>query len=340
MLKFAGFAVQAAALLAAAYMLVTVFMVVARAFAGAFERTGRRLLGGLMADAAEYKEFRSNVLAAFDGRKNRMVYVEDEQVDWAMRMVSEGDVRWAPPLGGQRAIMLSIGWTGGAGAPRAPELKKPDLARGQFLDALRRSTLVSGRWAADALSAVPGGPAEMWAGCPRGDVLLWLASWADVDRRPIVAAVCAAVRPVLGYVPISEDRPKTAIETAEAWAGRKEGVTVASVEEAGKAAYAARCALRASVRSSPSAMAAAEAAQYVALVALRDPAAVDAVDAVYAAADAASADPILAAGLTGVADAPVRGLVRTSYMAFVADVVRKQIPWSVVEAALRKQVMA
>ncbi len=211
------------------------------------------------------------------------------------------------------------------------------ITRDQFLDALRRSILAGGHRAAEALSAVPGDPAAMWAGCLRGDILLWLASWAGVDRRLVVGATCAAVRPALGYIPQGEDRPRLAIEAAEAWARGEEGVTVDSVGGSEQAAYAAWVALRASTRSNPSAMAASAAAQYAALAAFRDSAAVD---AVAAAADVASADPALAVLFAGAADALARGLVRTAYMAAVADCVRTQIPWPVVEAVLTERGIA
>ena len=56
-----------------------------------------------------------------------------------------------------------------------------------------------------------------WKTCRRGDWLLWIAGKLDVDRKWLVLAVCACARTVLNYVPKGEDRPRTAIETAEAW---------------------------------------------------------------------------------------------------------------------------
>ena len=61
-----------------------------------------------------------------------------------------------------------------------------------------------------------------WAECQRGDWLLWLAGRlcqpGDEQHRALVRAACAIVRTVLHRVPAGEDRPRLAIEAAEAWA--------------------------------------------------------------------------------------------------------------------------
>ena len=57
---------------------------------------------------------------------------------------------------------------------------------------------------------------EAWDSCERADWLLWLA--ARTSRRElVVAAACACARTVLHLVPEGEERPRLAIETAEAW---------------------------------------------------------------------------------------------------------------------------
>jgi hypothetical protein len=60
--------------------------------------------------------------------------------------------------------------------------------------------------------------AQAWAECSRGDWLIWWAERTGVDRRLVVRAACACARLALPYVPEGEDRPRLAIETAEAWA--------------------------------------------------------------------------------------------------------------------------
>ncbi len=329
MMELAEFAVQAAALVAAAYVLAAVIVAAGRAAGRVLNRIRRSHPYGFGADA-EYREFRSNVLAAFEGGRNRMVYVTDEQFDWAMRMVRAGDVRWAPPLGGQPAIMLPIGWTGGVDAPRAPEPKKPDLDRKQFLDALRRSNSYWAREPIHVFAALTGTPAEMWADCPRGDVMLAAASWAGVDRRRLVATACACARSALRYVPEGEDRPKTAIRTAEAWARGDPGVTVESVRMAARAAESATAeSVGSGAPGAQAATCAIAAAAWAALAAIPPPAAAAHVcayvaEAADAAARAADAGP----------DARVASLAAS------ADLVRSHIPWAVVEAALRKEALA
>ena len=59
--------------------------------------------------------------------------------------------------------------------------------------------------------------AEAWEQSERGDWLLWLAAKAGVDRRRLVMAACACARLALVHVPPGEERPRVAIETAEAW---------------------------------------------------------------------------------------------------------------------------
>ena len=86
-----------------------------------------------------------------------------------------------------------------------------------------------------------GGPLEdLWRDCERGDWLLWLAAKAGVDRRTVVTAGCACARTALQYVPAGEERPRRAIETAEAWARGEVGraAVQAAVHAAEDAAFA------------------------------------------------------------------------------------------------------
>ena len=60
-------------------------------------------------------------------------------------------------------------------------------------------------------------PCVAWERCDRGDWLLWISAKLGVDRRTIVLSACACARTALQYVPPGEDRPRLAIERAEAW---------------------------------------------------------------------------------------------------------------------------
>ncbi len=79
--------------------------------------------------------------------------------------------------------------------------------------------------------------AEAWEQCERGDWLLWLAAKAGVDRKRLVMAACACARLALVHVPTGEERPRIAIETAEAWCRGE--ATIEQVREARRNAAAA-----------------------------------------------------------------------------------------------------
>jgi hypothetical protein len=84
---------------------------------------------------------------------------------------------------------------------------------------------------------------DAWEACERGDWLLWLATRLATDRgrlrvedrRHVVLATCAVARTALHLIPQGEDRPRLAIETAEAWA--KGAVEIEDVRHAARAAY-------------------------------------------------------------------------------------------------------
>ena len=119
--------------------------------------------------------------------------------------------------------------------------------------------------------------AEAWVACERADWLLWYAGKRGVDRRLLVRAACACARTALPHVPPGEDRPRLAIELAEAWCnGRATIVEVRTAAYAAYAAYAAADAADADADAAYAAYAAADAA--------------DAANAAYAAANAAYAD--------------------------------------------------
>ena len=62
---------------------------------------------------------------------------------------------------------------------------------------------------------------DLWRDCERGDWMLWLAAKAGVDRHIVVEVACACARTALQYVPAGEERPRRAVELAEAWARGK-----------------------------------------------------------------------------------------------------------------------
>ncbi len=78
---------------------------------------------------------------------------------------------------------------------------------------------------------------EIWATCPQGDWLLWLAGKANIDRKVLVMAACACTRLALRFVKEGELRPVKCIETTEAWCRGE--ATIEQVKEARReAAYA------------------------------------------------------------------------------------------------------
>ena len=161
--------------------------------------------------------------------------------------------------------------------------------------------------------------AEAWAECPRGDWMLWLAVRLEIDRRVLVAATCAVVRPALRYIPAGEDRPRIAIEAAEAWARGEEGGTLESVRTtADAAAVHATEAEAASDAADAAAYAATKAACTAAYAAAAYAAAAYAADAACtAAAYAADAAAYAAAAAANA---------RVASLAVSADLVRQHIP--------------
>ena len=105
-------------------------------------------------------------------------------------------------------------------------------------------------------------PKKAWETCKRGDWLLWIASKLDIDRKKLVLAACACARTALKYVPVGEDRPRIAIETAEAWTRGE--ATIEQVRTAAYAASAAADAAYAAARAAYAASAAAHAAAHAA----------------------------------------------------------------------------
>jgi hypothetical protein len=167
--------------------------------------------------------------------------------------------------------------------------------------------------------------AEAWAGCERGDWMLWLIgklsgeSGSD-ERKRLVLAACECARLALPFVQKGETRPLTAIETAEKWARGEEGITLEQVRAAADAAYAAHAAAYAAYAAADAAAAATAAdAAYAAYAAA---------DAAYAAADAADAAYAAAAYAAAAyaAYAAASAAKRKEVLATFADIVRRHYP--------------
>ena len=153
------------------------------------------------------------------------------------------------------------------------------------------------QWAADKTLH------EVWTTCERGDWLLWLAGRMEGHpgwhtRQQIVLAACACAETALPYVPVYENRPRLAMETARAWTRGE-----ATLEQVGAAADAAGAAADAAYAAAGAAYAAAGAA--------------------YAAARAAYA--AYAAGAAGAA-ANAANAARVSAQRNMADLVRRALP--------------
>ena len=135
--------------------------------------------------------------------------------------------------------------------------------------------------------------ADFWSSVERPDWLFWLAGRL-LDRKLIVRAACACARTALQYVKPDEDRPRKAIEMAEAWT--RDEATLAQVRDAAAyaadttaAAYAAYADATAYAAGATAYTAAAYAAGAAASAAYADAYAADAAAAYAAAADAADA---------------------------------------------------
>jgi hypothetical protein len=157
-------------------------------------------------------------------------------------------------------------------------------------------------------------PTAAWKSCQRGDWLLWFVGKTSgkpgsESRRKLVICVCECARLSLKHIPVGEDRPRIAIETAERYARREKGFTIDMVREAGDAAHAADAA-------------AAAAAAYAAYAAH---AAAHAAYAAYAAASSAYAAAYAAAAAAAAAYAAAAA-ARADIFGQCANIVRKHYP--------------
>jgi len=141
---------------------------------------------------------------------------------------------------------------------------------------------------------------EAWDTCDRSDWLLW---WVAKDKknakREIVKVACEIARLALPFVKAGEDRPRLAIEAAEAWADDPTEENLERVRRARAYTYAAAYAAYAADAAADAAAAAAAYAAYAAYAAADAAAAA----AAYAAADAAAAAAAYAADAAAYAAA-------------------------------------
>jgi len=170
--------------------------------------------------------------------------------------------------------------------------------------------------------------ATAWASCERGDWMLWLVGIqagppGDDKRKPLVLATCECARLALGHFPKSEERPRTAIETAEKWARGEDGVTLANCRDAATHAADAYAAHAADAYAAYAATAAYAAAATAAYAAAADAYAAHAADAAAEAADAAACAAEAAACAADAADADAS---RKQTLRQCADIVRKHYP--------------
>lgn len=97
-----------------------------------------------------------------------------------------------------------------------------------------------------------------WNTSPRADWMLWLLGKIDGKASSrIIFASCACARTALKYIPVGEDRPRLAIETAELFVEGKATIKeLESAEEAARAAWVAATAASASWAASAASSAA------------------------------------------------------------------------------------
>jgi hypothetical protein len=156
--------------------------------------------------------------------------------------------------------------------------------------------------------------------------MLWIAARLGVDRKLIVLAACDCAERSLRFVVAGEDRPLVAIETARRWAAGQatlDDVRAASSDASAAAADAAYAAADAAAYAAADAAYAAAYAAYVAYASAADAASASSASA----ADAASASSAAAADAASAA-------ARSKCLCASARLVRKRIPWSVMQSAI------
>jgi len=175
----------------------------------------------------------------------------------------------------------------------------------------------------DAVAWAANRPASeaLWRACSDGAWMLWLCAKVGVRRELLVLCATGCARSVLHLTPAGEDRPRVAVEVAEAWAyGR------ATLEDVRAASNAANAAARAAAYT------AAEDAAYVAAAAAAHAAYTAAEDAAYVARVA-----YRVAHLTATAADEAGICTREAALARYARGMRGVIPWWHVADRLRAE---
>ncbi len=209
----------------------------------------------------------------------------------------------APP----EPLVLRVTATGGNAVERARV--EGDWLCDAMFDAPRRIPAPVWSYTGEASAWTKRRPwLEAWETCPDARWMLHAAASVGVDRRLVVRAACACARTALDRIPTWEERPRRAIETAEAWTRGE--ATLDAVQQAAVASYGSYTA--AATAASDAAYAAVGDAAYAAAV------------AAYAAFYAASA---AAASIAA----------RQRVLARLADLVRGEIAtWTVLRAAVQR----
>ena len=180
-----------------------------------------------------------------------------------------------------------------------------------------------------------------WVNCERGDWLLWLLAKLEIDRKKLVLLACKCARSSLHLVLKGEERPRIAIETAEAWArgeatlGEVNRAAIAAQEAVYSASSRASYEAAAYVLTSYASVHAANAAGYAA----RTADVANAADRVGYAANAAAraADVANAADRVGYAANAAGYAARTAAHAAHANAIRKDISFEEVQKLLENR---
>jgi hypothetical protein len=136
---------------------------------------------------------------------------------------------------------------------------------------------------------------QAWRVCKRGDWMLWYAARVGADRKTLVLAACDCAELVSDLWPESgREACQAALDTARAWAGEEDGVTLRDVQDAAAAASSSAYAASSSsadAAASSSAYAASSSSAYAASSSSSD-AAADAAAAAAACAASAREDTL------------------------------------------------
>lgn len=192
-------------------------------------------------------------------------------------------------------------------------------------DLLRRLDSRSEEW--EWVASTPGTPAEIWAACPRGDWLLYLATSLGADRRVVVLAACDCAETATPHLTASTRwAAGAALASARRWArGEATEVEVRAAVDQAFDVEGTVYPVGAEAGAFRAAILAADAVVRIVCAATASDSAAH--SAAYAAA-VCGASRFTAAFVSAYGAALVPARLRA------ADLVRARIPWADVEAAL------